>query len=77
MVYIIEMPILDTVKYLGIHMDCRLTGKSQDVVTLEQIKLKLLNLNWLIRCKSKDKKLLIYDYHDLQNPTLSCYQMWN
>lgn len=56
-------------------MDCRLTGKSEVVITLEQIKLKLLNLNWLIRCKSKDKKLLIYDYHETYGLTESNFEL--
>ena len=60
----ILIPQYDNVKYLGIHIDRRLTWKGHIEAKKKQIKLKSLELNWLIGSHSKlslDNKVLIYN----------------
>lgn len=72
------IPQHTNVKYLGIHLDRRLTWKFHIDAKLTQIKLKTVQLAWLIGRNSKlslDCKLLIYNSII---KTIWCYgiQLW-
>lgn len=57
------LPQSDAAKYLGIHIDRRLTWQKHIFMKRKQMGLKLTSLNWLIGKNSKlsiDNKLLIY-----------------
>lgn len=59
----IQLPHHDTVKYLGMHMDRRLTWKKHIQTKREEINLKYRGLYWLLGRNSKlslDNKLLVY-----------------
>jgi len=58
-----QLPQADGVKYLGIHLDRRLTWQKQITTKRKQLNLKLLNLYWINGCKSQlslKNKLLVY-----------------
>ena len=58
------IPQHSEVKYLGMHLDRRLTWKSHIAAKVTHMKLKLLQINWLIGKNSKlslDCKLLLYN----------------
>lgn len=58
-----ELPESSTTKYLGIHLDKRLTWKQHIIKKRKQIDIKVKELNWLIGRRSKlslENKLLIY-----------------
>ena len=60
----VTIPQYNNVKYLGIHIDRRLTWLDHIKAKRLQIKLKTLELNWLIGRHSKlslDNKILIYN----------------
>lgn len=58
-----ELPQADTTKYLGIHLDRRLTWQKHILMKRKQLGIKLTSMYWLIGRNSKlsiDNKLLIY-----------------
>jgi len=58
-----HLPQADEVKYLGIHLDRRLTWRKHTTTKLKQLDLKLWNLYWIISRKSHlslENKLLVY-----------------
>lgn len=58
-----ELPIGNTVKYLGMHLDQKLTWKVHITKKRKQVKLKVKELHWLIGRKSPltlNNKLLLY-----------------
>ena len=58
-----QLPQTDDVKYLGLHLDRRLTWKKHIFSKRKQLGIKLRNLHWLIGKQSKlsiSNKLLIY-----------------
>jgi len=59
----ITLPQADEVKYLGIHLDRRLTWHTHITTKRKQLGLKLRNLYWIIGRKSQlslENKLLVY-----------------
>jgi len=57
------LPQADEVKYLGIHLDRRLTWRKHITTKQKQLDLKLRNLYGIIGCKSQlplENKLLVY-----------------
>jgi hypothetical protein len=57
-----ELPVGNTIKYLGMHLDQKLTWKEHSQET-EKVKLKVKELYWLIGRKSPlslNNKLLLY-----------------
>lgn len=58
-----QIPQADTVKYLGIHLDRKLTWRTHIFAKRKQLGIKLSQLYWIIGRKSKlstENKLLIY-----------------
>lgn len=58
-----EIPVTDSVKYLGMHIDRRLTWKKHITTKRKQLNLKVNKIYWLIGRKSQlslQNKLLIY-----------------
>jgi len=58
-----QLPQADEVKYLGIHLDQRLTRRKHIATKRKQLDLKLQNLYWIIGRKSQlslENKLLVY-----------------
>ena len=58
-----HLPQADEVKYLGIHLDRRLTWRKHITTKRKQLDLKLRNLYWIIGRKSQlslENKLLVY-----------------
>ena len=59
----IQIPQKQTVKYLGLHLDAKLTWKQHLAKKKQQINIKTLELQWLLGRNSRlsiDNKLLIY-----------------
>jgi hypothetical protein len=57
------IPQTETAKYLGIHLDCRLTWQKHIFTERKQLELQLRRMYWIIGRKSKltlENKLLIY-----------------
>ena len=58
-----QLPQADEVKYLGIHLDRKLTWRKHITTKRKQLDLKLRNLYWIIGRKSQlslENKLLVY-----------------
>jgi len=58
-----ELPVGNTIKYLGIHLDQKLNWKEHLIRKRKQVKLKVKDLYWLIGRKSPlslENKLLLY-----------------
>lgn len=58
-----QIPVADEVKYLGIHLDRRLTWRKHIFTKRKQLGIKLRNMYWLIgrsSSLSKELKLLLY-----------------
>jgi len=58
-----QLPQADEVKYLGIHLDRRLTWRKHITTKRKQLDLKLRNLYWILGHKSQlslENKLLGY-----------------
>jgi hypothetical protein len=56
-------PLRETARYLGIHLDCRLTWQKHIFIERKQLGLQLHRMYWIIGRKSKltlENKLLIY-----------------
>ncbi|KAF7286364.1 hypothetical protein GWI33_005660 [Rhynchophorus ferrugineus] len=59
-----QLPQAEQVKYLGMHLDRRLTWKKHILYKRKQLRLKLYQMYWLIVRKSKlslDNKVLLYE----------------
>ena len=59
----VHLPQVDEVKYLGIHLDRRLTWHKHITTKRKQLDLKLRNLYWILGRKSQlslENKLLVY-----------------
>jgi hypothetical protein len=59
----VQIPQENHVKYLGLHLDRRLTWQTQIFAKRKQLWLSLTKMYWLLGCKSKlstNNKLLIY-----------------
>jgi len=79
-----HLPQADEVKYLGIHLDRRLTWRKHKTTKRKHLDLKLRNLYWIIGRKSQlslENKLLVYKVIpkkslDLRNPTMgNCIEL--
>jgi hypothetical protein len=58
-----ELPVGNTIKYLGMHLDQKLNWKEHVVRKRKQLKLRVKELYWLIGRKSTlslENKLLLY-----------------
>ena len=58
-----HLPQADEIKYLGIHLDRRLTWSKHITTKRKQLDIKLRNLYWIIGRKSQlslENKLLVY-----------------
>lgn len=61
--YTKELPVVDHVKYLGMHLDRRLTWKMHIKTKCQELKLKTSKMYWLLGPKSQlslENKLLLY-----------------
>jgi hypothetical protein len=59
----VRIPIKTEEKYLGLHLDQKLTWKTNIKAKIQQLELKLKNMYWLMNKKSKvsvENKLTIY-----------------
>ena len=79
-----HLPQADEAKYLGIHLDRRLTWRKHITTKRKQLDLKLRNLYWIIGRKSQlslENKFLVYKSNyqaslDLWNPTVgNCIEL--
>ena len=71
----VHLPQAEEVKYVGIHLDRRLTWRKHITTKRKQLDLKLRNLYWIICRKSQlsfENKLLVYKVilRDLWNRTM-------